>query len=80
MIAAIAEERLARIKCLGGMIPALAIDEVLRQAGATRRDVTHIGMMCGYFPENYLRHPSPTLQAKRALRRFGVSGVRFRLS
>ncbi len=71
LVAAIAEERLARIKCLGGMIPGLAIDEVLRQAGATRRDVTHIGMMCGYFPENYLRHPSAWLEAKRAVRRVG---------
>jgi carbamoyltransferase len=71
LVAAIAEERLARIKCLGGMVPALAIDEVLRQAGATRRDVTHIGMMCGYFPENYLRHPSASLEAKRAVRRVG---------
>jgi carbamoyltransferase len=71
LVAAIAEERLARIKCLGGMIPGLAIDEVLRMAGATRRDVTHIGMMCGYFPENYLRHPSSSLNAKRAVRRLG---------
>jgi carbamoyltransferase len=71
LVAAIAEERLARIKCLGGMIPGLAIDEVLRMAGATRRDVTRIGMMCGYFPENYLRHPSRALNAKRAVRRVG---------
>ncbi len=71
LIAAIAEERLARIKCLGGMVPSLAINEVLRLAGATRRDVTHIGMMCGYFPENYLRHPSLSLEAKRAMRRVG---------
>ena len=71
LVAAIAEERLARIKCLGGMVPALAIDEVLRLAGATRREVTHIGMMCGYFPENYVRHPSTSLEAKRAVRRIG---------
>jgi carbamoyltransferase len=71
LVAAIAEERLARIKCLGGMVPALAINEVLRQAGATRHDVTHIGIMCGYFPENYLRHPSASLEAKRAVRRVG---------
>ncbi|MCF8150359.1 MAG: hypothetical protein K9K30_07605 [Burkholderiaceae bacterium] len=71
LVAAIAEERLARIKCLGGMIPQRAIDEVLHMAGATRRDVTEIGMMCGYFPENYLRHPSGVLEAKRAMRRLG---------
>lgn len=71
LVAAIAEERLARVKCLGGLIPQLAIDEVLRMAGATRHDVTHIGMMCGYFPENYLRHPSAALRVQRAVRRFG---------
>lgn len=71
LVAAIAEERLARVKCIGGMIPQLAIDEVLRQAGAQRRDVTHIGMMCGYFPEDYVRHPSLLLRAKRGIRRVG---------
>lgn len=71
LVAAIAEERLARIKCIGGMVPARAIDEVLRLAGATRRDVTHIGMLCGYFPEDYIRHPSATLRFQRALRAAG---------
>ncbi len=71
LVAAIAEERLARIKCLGGMVPERAIDEVLRQAGATRQDVTHIGMLCGYFPEDYIRHASPTLRFQRGLRAAG---------
>lgn len=71
LVAAIAEERLARIKCLGGMVPERAIDEVLRQAGATRQDVTHIGMLCGYFPEDYIRHASPALRFQRGLRAAG---------
>lgn len=71
LVSAIAEERLARVKCLGRRVPTLAIDEVLRQAGATRRDVTHIGMMCGYFSEEHIRHPSASLRIQRAVRRFG---------
>ena len=58
LLAAIAEERLERVKACGRAIPQLAIDEVLRFAGATRRDVSRIGMMCGHFPQRYIRHPS----------------------
>ena len=56
LLAAIAEERLQRVKCSGSAIPHLAIDEVLRIAGAQRQDVTHIGMLCGHFPRQYIRH------------------------
>ena len=58
LIAAIAEERLSRIKGIGAKIPQLAIDEVLRMANASRQDVTHVAMMCGYFPEEYVERPS----------------------
>ncbi len=58
LVAAIAEERLCRIKCIGGLIPEQAIDEVLRIAGASRRDVDYIGMLHGYYPEEYLRRPA----------------------
>jgi carbamoyltransferase len=58
LIAAIAEERLSRVKGVGGYIPQQAIDEVLRLADATRQDVTHIAMMCGYFPEEYFERPN----------------------
>ncbi|MCK9387452.1 MAG: hypothetical protein M0Q22_03535 [Sulfuritalea sp.] len=44
LLAAVAEERLDRVKCSGGAIPQRAIDEALHIAGATRRDVNCIGM------------------------------------
>jgi len=71
LIAAVSEERISRLKCQGGDIPQLAIDAVLAIAGASRRDVTDIGLMCGYFPEEYFRR----LQARTEMwRKF----VRFR--
>ena len=53
LIASVAEERMDRIKCSGKKLPQLAIDEVLRIGGVTRRDVSHIGLMSGYYPEEY---------------------------
>lgn len=66
LLAAIAEERLERVKCCGGTIPRLAIEEVLRVTGARRRDVDRIGMMCGYFPRNYVGRPSATARTPPA--------------
>jgi carbamoyltransferase len=58
LLAAVAEERLTRIKACGGAIPGRAIDEVLRLAGATRHDVGRITMMRGCFPQRYIRNPA----------------------
>ena len=70
LVAAISEERLSRMKCQGGDIPQLAIDAVLAEAGATRRDVTDIGLMCGYYPEEYFRRLSKKTEAWRKFVRF----------
>lgn len=53
LISSVAEERLLRVKSIGKSIPQLAIDEVLRLGGVKRSDVTHIGAMSGYYPEEY---------------------------
>lgn len=70
LVAAISEERLCRVKCIGGDFPYLAIDAVLKEAGATRRDVTDIGLMCGYFPEEYFSRISKKTEAWRKFVRF----------
>lgn len=70
LIAAISEERLSRVKCQGGDIPQLAIDAALKQAGATRGDVTDIGLMCGYFPEEYFSRVSTKTEVWRKFVRF----------
>lgn len=69
LVAAISEERLSRIKCDGGNIPQRAIDAVLAQAGASRRDVTHIGLVYAYFPEEYFVRPSIAKELERKLSR-----------
>jgi len=55
LIAAVQEERLARIKGWGSGIPWLAIDEVLRIAGWCRCDIDVIALGCGTFPTRYIR-------------------------
>jgi carbamoyltransferase len=57
LVAAIHEERLTREKGWGGGVPWLAIDEVLRIAGWSRRDVDAIATIRGVFPLHYLRFP-----------------------
>jgi carbamoyltransferase len=47
LIAAVAEERLNRVKGWGDAIPWLAIDEVLRIAGWSRHDVDVIAVTRG---------------------------------
>jgi carbamoyltransferase len=69
LAAAVSEERLCRIKCMGGLIPDLAIAEVLRIAGKTRQDVDHIGMTHGYYPDEYLRRPSLRQELFRKIKR-----------
>jgi carbamoyltransferase len=55
LLAAVQEERLTRVKGWGSGVPWLAIDEVLRLAGWSRRDVDVIALGCGIFPTRYLR-------------------------
>src|SRR5262245_58877749 len=57
LIAAVAEERLTRQKGSGNGVPWLAVDEVLRIAGWTRRDVDAIATTRSFFPWYYLRYP-----------------------
>ena len=69
LVAAISEERLSRIKCDGGAIPERAIDGVLQEAGATRRDVTAIGLIYADFPEEYFIRPNALKELERKLSR-----------
>lgn len=69
LVAAIAEERLTRVKCTGKDIPRLAINEVLRQGNVKRSDVTHIGALSGYYPEEYFRWISQGREFHRKLKR-----------
>src|SRR5262245_5525985 len=55
LIAAVQEERLRREKGWGDDVPWLAIDEVLRIAGWSRREVDAIATIRGIFPLHYFR-------------------------
>ena len=57
MVAAVSEERLTRVKGSGESVPWLAIDEVLRIAGWSRRDVDAIALTRGFHPTYHLRVP-----------------------
>ncbi len=56
LIAAVAEERLTRIKADGGRVPDRAIDEVLAIAGLGRRDVDVVALGRGPLPWRWYRH------------------------
>lgn len=57
LVAAVQEERLTRQKSSGDGVPWLAIDEVLRIAGWTRRDVDAIASTRAFYPAAYVRRP-----------------------
>ena len=57
LLAAVQEERLTRQKGSGDGVPWLAIDEVLRIAGWTRRDVDAIASTRAFYPAGYVRGP-----------------------
>ena len=57
LLAAVQEERLTRQKGSGDGVPWLAIDEVLRIAGWTRRDVDAIASTRAFYPAAYVRGP-----------------------
>jgi carbamoyltransferase len=69
LLAAVQEERLTRHKGSGDGVPWLAIDEVLRIAGWTRRDVDVIASSRAFYPSTYLR-PSLFKEFDYALRRW----------
>ena len=69
LVAAIAEERLSRIKCDGGRLPDRAIERVLAMAGANRRDVDVIASIYGHFPEAYFRRETAAKEIERQVSR-----------
>jgi carbamoyltransferase len=69
ILAAVEEERLTRIKGWGAGPPWLAVDEVLRVAGWSRRDVDVIVSSRTFFPPRYFRYPH-SRQAIYAIRRW----------
>jgi carbamoyltransferase len=56
LVAAVAQERLTRVKVDGGRVPDEAIDEALAIAGLTRRDVDMVVLGRGPFPWRHFRH------------------------
>jgi len=69
LVAAVQEERLTRQKGSGDGVPWLAIDEVLRIAGWTRRDVDAIASTRAFYPADYVRGPLRR-EVDHALRRW----------
>jgi carbamoyltransferase len=57
LVAAVEDERLTRLKGSGGGVPWLAIDEVLRIAEWSRRDVDAIVSTRSFFHWHYFRYP-----------------------
>lgn len=74
LVAAIAEERLTRIKGDGGRLPGRAIDAVLEAGGIGRGDVDHLALIAGRLPDAYFRRPTFWKELER-----GVSRLRRRL-
>ena len=70
VVAAVAEERLSRIKGDGGQLPRRAIDHVLGAAGLTRHDVDCIALVADRFPADCFRHPQLARELERRLRRW----------
>ena len=68
VVAAIAEERLTRIKGDGGRLPRQAIERVLQIAGIDRRDVDGIAVVPDRFPEDCIRHPFIGRDLERRIR------------
>jgi carbamoyltransferase len=68
VLAAVAEERLNRIKCSGGF-PEQAIAEVLGIAGVERRDIDVVVCTRTYFLRRYFTHWKPHERVRENLRR-----------
>ena len=69
VLAAVAEERMNRVKGSGGF-PELAIDEVLRIAGLTRRDVDAVVCTRTFFLRRYYTHLQIQERLREGLRRW----------
>lgn len=69
VLAAVAEERLNRIKCSGGF-PELSIAEVLRIAGVERRDIDAVVCTRSLFQRHYFTHHRPHQRVREELRRW----------
>ena len=70
VLAAVAEERLNRIKCSGGF-PEQALAEVLRIAGVERRDIDVVVCTRTFFQRRYFTHWKPR---ERLREEFAASG------
>jgi carbamoyltransferase len=57
MVAAVSEERMTRVKGAGEQVPWLSVDEVLRIAGWSRRDVDAIATTRGWFSTHDYKFP-----------------------
>ena len=68
ILAAVAEERVNRIKGSGGF-PELSFAEVLRIAGVERRDVDVVVTTRGFFRRRYFTHWRPHERVREGLRR-----------
>jgi predicted NodU family carbamoyl transferase len=69
VLAAVAEERLNRVKCSGGF-PEQALTEVLRIAAVERRDIDTVVCTRTYFLRRYFTHWKPRERLRENLRRF----------
>ena len=69
LLAAVEEERLTRVKGSGQGVSWLAVDEVLRIAGWSRRDVDAVVSTRSFFPPSYFRFP-PHQEMIYAVRRW----------
>jgi carbamoyltransferase len=71
LIAAVAEERLSRVKGDGGRLPRQAISQVLRLGGITAVDVDCIALSPGRINEDYFVHPRFLVEIERRASRLG---------
>ncbi|HWB50092.1 MAG TPA: carbamoyltransferase C-terminal domain-containing protein [Stellaceae bacterium] len=69
LLAAVAEERLNRIKCSGGF-PEQSIAEVLRIAGVERRDIDVVVCTRTFFLRRYYTHWNPGEKLRETVRRW----------
>jgi carbamoyltransferase len=64
LVAAVSEERISRIKCDGGRLPQGAIDECLRIAGITRREIDVLACNYDHFSDRYARRLNDPLHKR----------------
>ena len=69
LLAAVAEERLNRVKCSGGF-PEQSMSEVLRIAAVERRSIDVVVCTRGYFLRRYYTHWNPAEKMRETVRRW----------